>query len=87
MPRQQPGASRRYLNREPTIAEIEREVLHMAYIVETYGEQYAPILDSLVVALEEARRRGGSPTERARRILDEAEADGRLAAANITRKR
>lgn len=90
MPRQQPSAERwkkRFQNRDPTIAEIERAVLFMAYVVETYGERYAPVLDSLIVDLEEARKRGGSPTERAKRILDEAEADGRLAAVNITRKR
>jgi hypothetical protein len=55
--------------------------------VEKYGEQYAPTMDRLAAELEEARRRGGSPTERAKGILDEAEADGRLAAANIKRKR
>jgi hypothetical protein len=90
MPRQRPSAGRwkpRDPNREPTLAEIERGVLFMAYVVETYGERYAPVLDSLIVDLEAARRRGGSPTERAKRILDEAEADGRLAAVNITRKR
>ena len=90
MPRRQPGASqghRRDLNRDPTLAEIERGVLFMAYVVETYGERYAPVLDSLIVDWEAARRQGGSTTERAKRILDEAEADGRLAAVNITRKR
>ncbi len=90
MPRQQPGAPRRQRrdpDREPTLAEIEEAVLYIAYVVETYGERYAPVMDSLVAALEEARKRGGSPTERAKRILDEAEADGRLAAVNITRKR
>lgn len=90
MPRQQPSAGRwkkRFENREPTIAEIEEATLFIAYVVERYGEQYAPIMDRLVIELEEARKRGGSPTERAKRILDEAEADGRLAAVNITRKR
>ncbi len=29
---------------EPTIAEIEREVVHMACIVERYGERCRPIL-------------------------------------------
>lgn len=90
MPRQQPGASRRkprFRNREPTLAEIEEATLYSAYLVEKLGEQYAPIMDRLVVELEEARKRGGNPTERAKRILDEAEADGRLAAFDITRKR
>ncbi|MDP4006510.1 hypothetical protein [Methylobacterium sp. NEAU K] len=90
MPRQQPSAvrwKRRFQNREPTLAEIEEATLFSAYLVEKYGEQYAPIMDRLFIELEEARKRGGSPTERAKRILDEAEADGRLAAANITRKR
>ena len=62
-------------NREPTIAEIERGVVFMAYVVETYGERFAPILDSLIVDLEGAKRRD-SPHERARRILYQAEADG-----------
>jgi len=90
MPRQQPSAERwkkRFQNREPTLAEIEEATLFMAYVVEKYGEQYAPVMDRLVIELEEARKRGGSPTERAKRILDEAGADGRLAAVNITRKR
>jgi hypothetical protein len=62
-------------NPEPTTAEIERGVVHMAYVVDRYGERYAPILDSLIGHLEAARRRE-SPRERARRILDQAEADG-----------
>lgn len=90
MPRQQPSAGRwkkRFESREPTLAEIEEATLFSAHLVERYGEQYAPIMDRLVIELEEARKRGGSPMERAKRILDEAEADGRLAAVNITRKR
>ncbi|WP_020095979.1 hypothetical protein [Methylobacterium sp. 285MFTsu5.1] len=90
MPRQQPGAPKRkprFQNREPTLVEIEEATLYSAYLVEKLGEQYAPIMDRLVIELEEARKRGGSPTERSKRILDEAEADGRLAAVNITRKR
>ena len=62
-------------NREPTISEIERGVVFMAYVVETYGERFAPILDSLIVDLEGAKHLD-SPRERARRILDQAEADG-----------
>ena len=90
MPRQQPGVARRhrrFQNREPTLAEIDEATLFCAYLVEKYGEQYAPPMDRFVIELEEARKRGGSPTERAKRILDEAEADGRLAAVNIMRKR
>ncbi|EIZ81866.1 hypothetical protein WYO_5454 [Methylobacterium sp. GXF4] len=90
MPRHQDAVSRprwRPSDREPTLAEIEEATLFSAYLVEQYGEQYAPIMDRLVIELEEARKRGGSPTERAKRILHEAEADGRLAAVNITRKR
>jgi len=64
---------------EPTIAEIEREVVHMAYIVERYGDRYAPILDSLCTHLEAARRRE-SPRERARRILEAYTLDGGLKA-------
>ena len=60
---------------EPTIAEIERGVIYMAYVVETYGERYAPILDRLISDLDVAKRRG-SPSERARHILDKAEACG-----------
>lgn len=47
----------------------------MAYVVERYGDRYAPILDSLINHLDAAKRRE-SPRERARRILDAAEADG-----------
>ena len=67
--------------REPTITEIQREVVHMAYVVERYGDRYAPILDSLINHLDAAKRRE-SPRERARRILDAAEADGSV----ITRR-
>ena len=65
MPRQQPGASRqkpRFQNREPMLAEIEEATLYSAYLVEKLGEKYAPIMDRLVVELEEARKRGGSPS-------------------------
>lgn len=46
---------------EPTVAEIKREVVHMTYIVERYGERYRPILDSLTGHLEARRRRLPSP--------------------------
>ncbi len=63
MPSQQPGTPRRkprFQNREPTFVEIEEATLFMAYVVERYGEHYAPIMDRLVVDLEEARKRGGA---------------------------
>ncbi|MGE8131584.1 hypothetical protein ACQKQD_31955 [Methylobacterium sp. NPDC080182] len=46
---------------EPTVAEIEREVVHMTYIVGRYGERYQPILDSLTEHLEARLRHGPSP--------------------------
>lgn len=64
---------------EVTIAEIEREVVHMAYVVERYGDRYAPILDSLIGHLEAAKRRE-SPRDRARRILEAYTLDGGLKA-------
>lgn len=42
---------------DPTIAEIEREVVHMAYVVERYGERYRPILDSLTSHFEARQER------------------------------
>ncbi|MCJ2070520.1 hypothetical protein MKK75_17250 [Methylobacterium sp. J-030] len=46
---------------EPTIAEIEREVVHMNYIVGRYGERYRPILDSLTGHLEVRQRQLSAP--------------------------
>ncbi|WCS28865.1 hypothetical protein LOK46_32660 (plasmid) [Methylobacterium sp. NMS14P] len=46
---------------EPTVAEIEGEVVHMTYIVGRYGERYRPILDSLTGHLEARRRLRPSP--------------------------
>ncbi len=46
---------------EPTVAEIEREVVHMTYIVGRYGERYRPILDSLMGHLEARQRHWLSP--------------------------
>ncbi len=45
----------------PTVGEIEREVVHMTYIVGRYGERYRPILDSLTGHLEARRRLRPSP--------------------------
>lgn len=64
---------------EPTIAEIERAVFYMAYVVETYGERYAPILYRLHAELEAAKRRE-SPRDYARRILEAYTVDGGLKA-------
>lgn len=74
-----PRTAAKVTQAEPTIAEIEREVRHMAYIVERYGERYAPVLDSLLTHLEAAKRRE-SPRERARRILEAYTLDGGLKA-------
>jgi hypothetical protein len=66
MPRRQPGVSGqhwRYLNRHPTIAEIECGVSVTAYVVKIYGERHAPVMDSLDAALEEAWKRGGCARE------------------------
>ncbi len=49
---------------EPTVAEIEREVVHMTTSWVATGERYRPILDSLTGHLEaadaSARRRRGA---------------------------
>ncbi len=83
MPRQQPSGRRwkmRFENREPTLAEIEEATLYSAYLVEKLGEQYAPVMDRLVIELEEARKRGGSPTERAK--TDPRRSGGRRSACS-----
>lgn len=46
---------------EPTLAEIEREVVHMTYIVGRYGERYRPILNSLTGHLKARQRHLPSP--------------------------
>lgn len=46
---------------EPIIAEIKREVVHMTYVVDRYGERYRPFLDSLAGHLEARQRRWSSP--------------------------
>lgn len=46
---------------EPTIARIENAVAFMNYVVERYGERYAPVRDSLIVDLEARQRRLPSP--------------------------
>lgn len=42
---------------EPTIARIENAVAFMTYVVERFGERYAPVRDSLIVDLEAHQRR------------------------------
>ena len=42
---------------EPTIARIERALAFMTYVVDHFGERYAPVRDSLIVDLEAYRRR------------------------------
>lgn len=65
---------------EPTIAEIERGVAHMTYIVGRYGERYRPILDSLTGHLEARRRKRPSPErsmpKRPIRVPDRSEITG-----------
>lgn len=61
---------------EPTAAEIREGLIFMAYIVENYGEVYAPILDRLEREYEAALARE-APKERARRILAQHADKGR----------
>lgn len=64
---------------EPTIARIERALAFMNYVVDHYGERYAPVRDSLIVDLEAYRRRQPSPEtrmlKRPRPLLDRSEVD------------
>ena len=84
-PRQRKGtvmakARARIPAEEPmTVARVERAVVFAAYVVEKYGDQYAPILDALIADLE-AMRRQDTPRERARRILAAHTLDGGLKA-------
>ncbi len=50
------------------VADLERALAVVAYIVLRHGEAYAPLLDRLETELEEARRRT-SHRDRAQRIL------------------
>lgn len=52
----------------PSAAEIREGLVYTAYLVEKYGEVYAPILDRLEREYEAALARE-TPKERARRIL------------------
>lgn len=52
-----------------TPAEIEEAMVYTAYLVEKYGDAYAPVLDRLIADHEEAQRQG-TPRDRARRVLD-----------------
>lgn len=62
-----------------TIARVERAVVFAAYVVEKYGDEYAPVLDALIADLE-AMRRQDTPRERAQRILAAHTLDGGLKA-------
>jgi len=58
-----------------TTEEIREAMVYMAYIVEKYGDVYAPILDRLEREYEAALSRE-TPKERARRILEQHAAKG-----------
>lgn len=51
-----------------TAEEIRQGMVTLAYVVERYGERYAPLLERLEREYETAMRRE-PPRERARRIL------------------
>lgn len=51
------------------VDELEADIVYMAYVVENFGDIYAPILDRLLAELD-ALRRQESPRDRARRILN-----------------
>lgn len=52
-----------------TSAQIEEAMVYTAYLVQKYGDAYAPILDALI-ADREAAQQQGTPLDRARRVLD-----------------
>lgn len=52
----------------PDIADLEKALAVVAYIVLRHGDAYAPLLDRLEREVEEARRRT-SHRDRAQRIL------------------
>ena len=56
-----------------SLQRLEAAAREAAYIVEQYGDVYAPILDRLTQEVEAARRKE-SPGDRARRAQREAEA-------------
>lgn len=51
-----------------TVAELEKKLAAMAYIVVRHGEVYAPLMERLEQEIEE-RRKKGSVRDRAREIL------------------
>ncbi|WP_421925279.1 hypothetical protein [Neoaquamicrobium sediminum] len=51
-----------------TVAELEKKLAAMAYIVVRHGEVYAPQMERLEQEIEE-RRKKGSVRDRAREIL------------------
>lgn len=58
-----------------TVARVERALVFAAYVLEKYGDRYAPILERLERELEELRRQE-NPRDRARRILETYTRDG-----------
>lgn len=64
---------------EPTIAEIREAMVYVAYLVEKYGDAYAPVLDRLEREFAAAQSRE-SPRSRAQRILQAHTFDGGLKA-------
>lgn len=57
-----------------TVEEIEEALVYAAYLVEKYGDAYAPILNRLDREFEAACQKE-SPRDRARRILDKHAAE------------
>lgn len=53
-----------------TLQEIEEAMVYVAYLVEKYGDAYAPVLDRLEREFEAARRKE-QPRDKARRILEQ----------------
>ncbi len=62
----------------PSAAEIREGLIYAAYLVERYGEVYAPILDRLERELAAAQKE--TPRDRARRILEAHTFEGGLKA-------
>ncbi len=62
-----------------TAAQIEEALVYTAYLVEKYGDAYAPMMDAFIRDLDEARRQE-SPRIRARAILQGHTVDGGLKA-------
>ena len=58
-----------------TVIRVERALVFMAYLVEKYGDRYAPILERLERECDELRRHE-NPKDRARRILATYTRDG-----------